>query len=142
MKTEKILLPFDGSAHSVNAAKYALNLAKLFGAHVTALYCFDWRGNMSEVPDLLISELKKRRQEEADEILKIAGDILANQGINYTLETTLGLPGDVLVRLAESKAYNLIIMGSHGHSDIAGLFLGSVTHKVLNTIYCPVLIVP
>lgn len=142
MKTEKILLPFDGSAHSVNAAKYALDLAKLFGAHVTVMYCFDWRGNMSEVPDLLISELKERRKEEAEEILKIAGDIFADKGVKYTLETALGLPGNVLVKLAESKTYDLIIMGSHGHSDIAGLFLGSVTHKVLNTIYCPVLIVP
>ncbi len=142
MKTDKILLPFDGSLHSVNAANYALNLAKLLGAQVTVIYCFDWRGDMSEVPDLLISELKERRKEEASEVLKIAGDIFTGQGVKYSLETKLGLPGHVLVTLAESKAYDLIIMGSHGHSDIAGLFLGSVTHKVLNTIYCPVLIVP
>ena len=142
METKKILLPFDGSTHSVNAAKYALDLAKLFGAHVNIIYCFDWRENMFEVPDILISELKKRRQEEADNTLKIAGDIFVNQGVKYTLKAQMGLPGDILVRLAESKEYDLIIMGSHGHSDIAGIFLGSVTHKVLNTIYCPVLIVP
>jgi len=48
----------------------------------------------------------------------------------------------MLSSLAKSKEFDLIVMGSHGHSDIAGLFLGSVTHKVLNTIYCPVLVVP
>ena len=62
--------------------------------------------------------------------------------MDYQLETIAGLPGDVLASQAKSKEYDLIIMGSHGHSDIAGLFLGSVTHKVLNTIYCPILIVP
>ena len=44
--------------------------------------------------------------------------------------------------MVEGQGYDLIVMGSHGHSDISGLFLGSVTHKVLNTIYCPVLVVP
>lgn len=43
--------------------------------------------------------------------------------------------------MAKTGDFDLIVMGSHGHSDIAGLFLGSVTHKVLNKVYCPVLIV-
>jgi len=142
MKIEKILLPFDGSDHSLNAAAYAASLAKMYEAHTTVMYCFDWRGHMSEIPDLLISELKVKREKEAQNTLQKAGDILAAQGIEYTLKTAPGIPGDVLAQLAESKEYDLIIMGSHGHSDIAGIFLGSVTHKVLNTIYCPVLIVP
>jgi nucleotide-binding universal stress UspA family protein len=74
--------------------------------------------------------------------LKKAGEIFAQQGVEYKLETITGPPGHVLANQAKSKDYDLIIMGSHGHSDIAGLFLGSVTHKVLNTIYCPVLVVP
>ncbi|WP_413701895.1 universal stress protein [Psychromonas sp. KJ10-10] len=69
-----------------------------------------------------------------------AEKIFAQSGVNYTLEAIPGAPGQVLAGLAKSKQYDLIIMGSHGHSDIAGMFLGHVTHKVLNTIYCPVLI--
>lgn len=142
MKTEKILLPFDGSVHSINATKYALRLAKLLGAHVTILNCYEWRSNISEVPDSLVKDLKKNSKQKADDLLKIAADIFKNQGVDYTLETIIGPAGYVLTNLAKSKEYDLIIMGSHGHSDIAGLFLGSVTHKVLNTIYCPVLVVP
>ncbi len=51
MKMEKILLPFDGSIHSINATKYALKLAQLSGAHVTIVYCYEWRGNVSELPE-------------------------------------------------------------------------------------------
>ncbi len=63
-------------------------------------------------------------------------------GIEYAIEAQAGSAGTVLSKLAKSGDFDLIVMGSQGHSDIAGLFLGSVTHKVLNTIYCPVLVVP
>jgi nucleotide-binding universal stress UspA family protein len=35
---------------------------------------------------------------------------------------------------------DLIVMGSRGGSDLAGLFLGSVAHQVLNKAECPVFI--
>jgi nucleotide-binding universal stress UspA family protein len=63
-------------------------------------------------------------------------------GVEHTGKTIGGAPGTVLTELAKSGEYDLIVMGSHGHSEISGLFLGSVTHKVLNTIYCPVMVVP
>lgn len=142
MKIENILLPFDGSAHSINATKYALDLAKLSGAHVTILNCYEWRGAVSEVPESLSKDLQSNAKKEAEEVLKRAGDIFENQKVNYKLEAIAGEAGYELSKQAKSGEYDLIIMGSHGHSDIAGLFLGSVTHKVLNTIYCPVLIIP
>ncbi|MGB3210212.1 MAG: universal stress protein [Desulforhopalus sp.] len=142
MKTEKILLPFDGSFHSINAAKYALDLAKLFGAHVTIVHCYEWRGNMPEVPELLIKDLRSNMKQEAEELLNKAKGIFEGQGVEFTLETIEGAAGYVLSNRAKSGQYDLIVMGSHGHSNLAGLFLGSVTHKVLNTIYCPVVVVP
>ena len=75
-------------------------------------------------------------------MLKNVERIFGGDSVEYKLETVSGAPGYVLTKMAKSGDYDLIIMGSHGHSDIAGLFLGSVTHKVLNTIYCPVMIVP
>jgi nucleotide-binding universal stress UspA family protein len=64
------------------------------------------------------------------------------EGVTFTTKALLGSPGKVLTNLAKTKEFDLIIMGSHGHSDVSGLFLGSVTHKVLNTIHCPVMVVP
>jgi nucleotide-binding universal stress UspA family protein len=143
MTIEKILLPFDGSVHSVNATKFALDLAKLYGAHVTIVYCYDeWDGTLTEIPPTLVSEIRANRKMEAEAILKRAEGIFENQGVQYATEAISGSPGYVLTARSKSREYDLIIMGSHGHSDIAGLFLGSVTHKVLNTIYCPILVVP
>ncbi len=142
MKFDKILLPFDGSSHSINAAKYALDLAKKYGSHVTIVNCYEWRGNMPEVPELLVKDLRNNLRDEAAVVLKKAEGIFEGQDVPYKIETLSGAAGYVLATLAKSKEYDLIVMGSHGHSDITGLFLGSVTHKVLNTIYCPVLVVP
>ena len=142
MKIKSILLPFDGSEYSINATKYALDLAKLTDAHVNIVYCDEWKLNYSEVPQSLLEQIRVNRKQEAQVILKRAEGIFENQGPKYTLEVVSGSPGEVLTKRAKSKQYDLIIMGSHGHSDIAGLFLGSVTHKVLNKIYCPVMIVP
>ncbi|TKB24261.1 universal stress protein [Desulfopila sp. IMCC35006] len=143
MKIAKILLPFDNSPPSLNAANYALTLAKLSEAHVTVVTCYD-AGNweLSGISDFLIEGIKANRKKTAEEILHKAEMIFMENGVAYRLEAIAGRAGEVFARQAQSREYDLIIMGSHGHSDIAGLFLGSVTHKVLNTIYCPVLIVP
>lgn len=143
MSIKKILLPFDGSDHSLHAAGYALNLAKRSKAHVTLVTCYD-EGNweLSGISDFLVEGIKANRKKMAGELLKNTAEIFTKEGVGYQIEAIAGEPGQVLTTKAKSKEYDLIIMGSHGHSDIAGLFLGSVTHKVLDTICCPVMIVP
>lgn len=143
MTIKKILLPYDSSVCSVNATQYALYLAKLCNAHVTIIHCYEgWDPNIAEITESLVREIQVNRKKDAELILKKVGEIFENQGVEYTLETVDGEPGYILANRSMSRNYDLIIMGSHGHSEIAGLFLGSVTHKVLNTIHCPVLIVP
>ncbi|WP_413701894.1 universal stress protein [Psychromonas sp. KJ10-10] len=60
MNTQKILLPFDGSTHSINATKYALNLASVFGSHITIMNCYEVTGNIfsSEIPESLVVEIQ------------------------------------------------------------------------------------
>lgn len=143
MKVSKILLPHDGSDHSKNATDYALEMAKLWGAHVTIVHCFDeWEAAVSEVPESLLAEIRRNKLIEAEKLLKDVGSLFQKQDVKHTVKAMPGYAGKVLTDMAKSKEYDMIIMGSHGHSDIAGLFLGSVTHKVLNTIHCPILIVP
>ena len=46
-----------------------------------------------------------------------------------------------IIETAEDMKCDLIVMGSRGRSDIEGLLLGSVTHKVLTLATVPVLVV-
>ena len=47
-----------------------------------------------------------------------------------------GNPADEIVEFAKQKQIDLIVMGSRGLSDIKGLFLGSVSHKVSHLAEC------
>lgn len=142
MQISNILLPVDGSKYSDDAIDHTIYLAGLTGAKVTAVSCYEWLGHMPEIPDSIVDDLKNRLRAQAEEVLARAETRLQESDIDYRLEALSGSAGTVLSKLAKSGNFDLIVMGSHGHSDIAGLFLGSVTHKVLNTIYCPVLVVP
>ena len=142
MKFTHILLPVDGSSYSDHAIEYAVYLAEKTGAKVTAVSCYEWLGSMTELNDSLVETLKENIARQAAEVLEETEKILSAADIDHEVRILSGAPGTMLTNLAKTKEFDLIIMGSHGHSDIAGLFLGSVTHKVLNTIYCPVLVVP
>ena len=142
MHISNILLPVDGSTYSNNAVEYAIYLAGLSGAKVTAVCCYEWVGGFYEINGTVVEQLRDKLKVQAQEVLAGAAAILSEHGIDHETRPIYGAPGTMLSNLAKSREFDLIIMGSHGHSDIAGLFLGSVTHKVLNTIYCPILVVP
>ena len=142
MEIKKILLPFDDSVHSVNAANCTITLARQIGATVTIVHCYEWMPSITEVPSPLIKDLDEVCKKKAKDVLKTAEEIFRDRGIDYSLEAVLGSPGKVLVDLAKEGTYDLIVMGSKGHSDIAGILIGSVTHRLVNSMYCPVLVVP
>ena len=52
-----------------------------------------------------------------------------------------GTAADAIVRTARSKRADLIVMGTHGRSGLARLFMGSVAERVIGTAPCPVLTV-
>jgi nucleotide-binding universal stress UspA family protein len=58
--------------------------------------------------------------------------------------TTLVLEGvahEQIVRAARSKKADLIVIGTHGRTGLAKLFLGSVASRVVAAAHCPVLTV-
>ena len=68
-----------------------------------------------------------------EELLKAAQRMLVGMD-GFTVETLLlmGDPAQEIVRAAEAKDANLIVIGSRGLSDLKGLWMGSVSHKVSN----------
>ena len=120
MQFTQILLPVDGSTHSNNATEFAVYLAQKTGAKVTAVSCYEWLGHMPDVAESLIEELKNNVARQAAEVLNQTSLVLAKAGIDHDTEILSGAPGKMLTNLAKSNRFDLIIMGSHGHSDIAG----------------------
>lgn len=80
-------------------------------------------------------------QEEADRVLRPAVKFLARHGVEAKPVTKVGQAGETIAAYADAGKFDLIVMGAHGHSALAGLVMGSVTTKVLARSRVPVLVV-
>lgn len=63
------------------------------------------------------------------------------QGIDVTGHESLGIPGPVILALAETLPSDLVVVGTHGRQGISHVFLGSIAEEVIRAAPCPVLTV-
>ncbi len=130
-----ILLAVDGSEHSDKAVDAARDLAQQFASDLLILH----------VRERLVT--RRGVSETAIEEVGVAMDLaesLKREGLNARAEEPLVPHGNVaqeIARVAQAMDPDVIAMGSRGLSNVGGIFLGSVTHKVLHLVSCPVLVV-
>jgi len=144
MKSElfqKIVLATDGSEYSANVVKYAIELAKISEAKIYAIYVVD-TGIFTSIPmDVAWTNMY--------ELLKQEGNVATNQveseamAANIEVEsfTVEGHPAEEIIKLAEDKSADIIVMGTLGKSGLDRFLLGSVAEKVSRTSRIPVMIV-
>lgn len=80
----------------------------------------------------------------ADEAAKVTDPVvkfLKRHGIEPKVVHKTGAPGELIAKHAESGGFDMVIMGSHGHSALGNLVMGSVATKVLAHCKVPVLMV-
>ena len=59
----------------------------------------------------------------------------------WQVEVATGHPADTIVRIAQTRGVDLIVMGTHGRTGLQHVLLGSVAEKVVRLASCPVLTV-
>ncbi len=139
MKIDTILLPVDGSEHSDRAASYAVDLAKAMGSEIILIHCH--RRFPSILGDPYYQKVVTDIIEEANGLLDPYRKIIRESGVSFT-ERLLERPaGGAILEVAKTEAGDMVVMGSRGRTDLEGLLLGSVTHRVLEASPCPVLVV-
>ncbi len=78
-----------------------------------------------------VAEARQTRQFIAEEIIARAKRVADEKGVkDISAVIEDGDPSEQILRYAEKEAANLIVMGSRGLSDLKGLLMGSVSHKV------------
>ena len=131
MAYNRILLPVDGSEHSMHAVAHAVSLVREGGEIVVATV-------LPPIPNVIGGDARK----EAEEAVKTVMDVIAKDNIACREKIVLHTStAEGIIETAEDMKCDLIVMGSRGRSDIEGLLLGSVTHKVLTLATVPVLVV-
>ena len=129
-----ILVALDGSADSKTALRHAVTLARDQNAKLTLLTI------VPHTPTPVGPGVAPppETDESHNEIIKQAlTEIPHDIGITTRLEH--GEIADTILKLVASETYDLLVMGSHGHSRVHRALLGSVSQKVLHKAAVPVL---
>jgi nucleotide-binding universal stress UspA family protein len=87
----------------------------------------------------------KADEDDLEAIVRQQAEDLKQLGIDVHLSivsTTAGGPAHTLADRARASDADVIVVGTRGHTKLAGLLLGSVTQRLLHVSPCPVLAVP
>ncbi|MFZ3170006.1 MAG: universal stress protein [Candidatus Methanoperedens sp.] len=148
------MIATDGSEHTEKAITHAIELAKLTGAQLHAVYVIslvsppgtleiksDFDPGSYETIDASIEGLKKILKHEGDEAIKIVEEQAKRDGVDLRKWIMEGQPAKEILKLAEEESVDIIVMGTLGRSGIEKFLLGSVADKVIRGSRIPVLVV-
>ncbi|WP_457555966.1 universal stress protein [Candidatus Pyrohabitans sp.] len=133
-----ILVATDGSSFSEAAVCYAMRLAKATGARLTIIHVANVHGYV----EVLWHDMRRRYREEGEKVLEEVREHCSIEGIEADTLLEEGAPYLKIVEAARRLSCDLIILGSHGHSGLEKLLLGSVTERVIGISPVPVVVVP
>ena len=139
MAFNKILVPTDGSEYTKAAINQAMELAKLTGAEITALYVLDQTVLTNMPMDTAVMNVYKTLEKEGQEAVDYVMNLAEKEGVAAKLEVKEGTP--IKVILEESQNYDLIVMGTLGRTGMSKLLMGSVAERVVRAASCPVMVV-
>lgn len=137
----EVLCPVDFSASSEAALQWAAAWAAKAGARVTTLHVVEMPPEAADPPLLEYTALSDRLARDARQALgRMIPDAIRRLARVDEL-VTVGRPGAEILRLAEARAADLIVMGVRGRGPVDLAFFGSTTHQVVRRAACPVLAV-
>ncbi len=140
---KRILVGFDGSESGLKAVRRGAELAVSFGSELFVVTVVPPPNVM--LGPLLIPEVVETAPflETARRRLKeLSNSIFKEYGIDINYEVLEGDPTEALIRYAEEKKCDLIVVGRRGLRGLERLVLGSVTQKVASRAKVDTLIVP
>jgi len=135
---QRIVVGVDGSESSRTALEWAAAQARLTGATLEVVMTWEYPANYGWVPVWpegldLGADAKKLLDDTIETVLG------TKTGISIIATVAEGHPAPVLVE--RSRSASLIVVGSRGHGEFAGMLLGSVSEFLATHARCPVVIV-
>jgi nucleotide-binding universal stress UspA family protein len=138
---KRILVPIDFSEHSKNALKYAVPFAKQFKAEIILVYVVeptiypaDFSFGQFGFPN---AEEEFRAKGEEELAALVAQEI--RKEVKARRQVRTGKAFVEILKVAHEEEVDLIIIATHGHSDVEHMLFGSTAEKVVRKAPCPVL---
>ncbi len=138
----KILVAADGSSFTKRMLAYLAAHDEWLGAH----HAYTVLTVVPPVPARAASVLSKDvltsyYNDESEKVFKPIRPFFAKQGLNAEFVAKHGHAADTIAAMADKGKYDLLVLGSHGHSSLGNLVMGSVATKVVAQCGVPVLLV-
>ena len=138
----RIVVGVDGSAGAEAALAWALHEAEATGSDVTAVLAYSYDlwwidGGADYEPKQIERKAVEARAALDDMVAKWVPESTSVPVHRIVVE---GHPTDVLLEVARDA--DLLVVGSRGRGELAGLLLGSVSQRCAERASCPVVVVP
>ena len=134
-EVKQILVAIDRSAMAEEALKRAISIAKKKDARLIVMHVIE--SSFIESPfvqSIDKDKLKREITEQIDQLNKQAN-------IEYILFVGSGSESGTIMNMVQKSEVDLLVVGSHGKSDIESGHFGSTTLKIIQNTHIPVLIV-
>jgi nucleotide-binding universal stress UspA family protein len=140
---KKILYPTDFSDVSKKAIDYIKQLKEGGSETVIVLHVINERGMraIERYASADSVEIEQRIMDDAKQELKVIEDDLKKSGFKVKTVIQRGVPLLEILKAEKEENISVIVIGSHGKSNLEEMFLGSVSEKVSRKCKSPVLIV-
>lgn len=138
----KILVAIDGSTHSERAVSHLIKLyqaQRQIEIHLLNVQMPVESGHAR----MFVSkdDLETYYRDEGRQALDSARKLLDQFGVPYTEHIALGRVAETIANFAQEHQLDQIVMGTHGHSALSHLLLGSVVSDVIRHSDIPVTLV-
>ncbi len=145
MEFKRILAPTDFSAFGEVGLRAAAELASRVGARILLLHvvpedeleALAGAHQPRHPVDLIYQDLEAALLDQFRRVVPAE----VRRGLAVEPAVTVGAPTMEIVRAAQLKGADVIVMGTHGRTGLARVVLGSVTEQVVRRAPCPVLTV-
>ena len=142
--TGLIVVGVDHSDGAKAALRFAMEEARLRESRVRAVHAWQFRylgaGYLAIPESVLDGDLRELRAAAEAALEATLDEVVSDaDGVEIERRVVEGAPAPVLVD--ESRAADLLVVGSRGHGGFAGLLLGSVSQQCAHHAECPVVIV-
>jgi nucleotide-binding universal stress UspA family protein len=141
---EKILYPTDFSDVAKKALLYVKRLKEAGGREVVIVHIIDQSNlellsSYSSIQDYL--SIERQIQEKASEEIALVANELKEIGYSVKIRIEKGIPFREILRIAREEKPSVVVVGSHGKSNLEEMVLGSVSEKIVRKIAYPVMVV-
>jgi len=151
---KKILVPLDGSEHSLRALEIAVQIAKGFDGKITLINVYSVNVQpifMPEPTTLTTPGVPILTPADFSKVVEVArrnaGSILTDgerrveaEGVKVEKLLREGHTVEEILKTARESRFDLIVIGARGVSKIREMLLGSVSDGVIRNAPCPVLV--